>query len=125
MAKKTVAKKQGVALVVSTKKPVKKTVKRVAKKKDATAEFFRKYKKENPKGGIYFEPFVGPVKLIGVTKNSSVSVNVHVRYVIADPVTGKTEVVTQKVTKLYDLKPFDVKKFLKETVALYKKTYFS
>ncbi len=126
MVKKTVAKRQGTALVVSTKKkPAKKAVKKVAKEIDQAARFLAKYKKENPKGGIYFEPFIGPVKLIGVTKNTITSVNVHVSYVTADPVRGKAEVATQKLTKMYNLEPFDIKKFLKEINALYKKTYLS
>jgi hypothetical protein len=118
-------KRQGVALVVSTKKPAKKAVKKAAKEIDQAARFLAKFKKENPKGGVYFESFIGPVKLIGVTKNTATSVNVHYKVVNADNVTGKVEVTTLRHTKMYNLKPFDIKKFLKEINSLYKKTYLS
>lgn len=126
MAKKIVAKRQGTALVVSTKKkPAKKAVKKVVKEKDPADVFLKEFKKNNPVGDVYFERYVGPVRLTKVQKCTGNTVLATLTSVDGDPTDGSVMEKTRNVTKSYNLTKFDIKKFLKEINALYKKVYLS
>lgn len=124
MAKKT-AKRQGVALAVTDKKKKIAPKKRVKKELSPEEAYAKTFKKENPIGGIYFEHYVGPVRLVKVTPLNETSVNATFKLVSADPTDGSVTEQEKTFTKSRKLQTFDIKKFLKETTALYKKVYLS
>jgi hypothetical protein len=128
-------KRQGIALVVSTKKkPAKKAVKRVTKKRDPAKDFTpedpardycKQYKDFTPVGTVFFEPFIGPAKITKIEKWTSRSVMLTIEAVLGDANSGEISTATRRIEKHYMPKAFDVKKFLKEINSLYKKTYLS
>ena len=128
-AKKKEAKKQGVAVAISTKK--KAPVKRVKKEVSPEDTFLKEFKKNNPVGGVYFVQYVGPVRLTKVQKCTGSTVMATLVSVDADPTDGSVIERTRNVTKSHseqaylNLTKFDIKKFLKEINALYKKVYLS
>lgn len=116
------AKKQGVALAISSKK---KSVRKRSISEINTADFYRAFKDFTPVGTIYFEPYLGPAKITKIEKWSSRSVMLTLEVVLGDSNTGEISAATRRIEKHHMPKAFDVKKFLKEINALYKKTYLS
>lgn len=122
---KKTAKRQGVSLAVTNKKKKAAPKKRSKKELSPEEAYAKTFKKENPIGGVYFEHFIGPVRLVKITPLSEVAVNATFKLVAADPTDGSVTEQEKTFTKSRKLQTFDVKKFLKETNALYKKVYLS
>lgn len=121
-AEKRKAKRQGVALAVAKKKT---PVKKVKKELSPEDKFFREFKKSNPIGEVYFEHYQGPVRLTKIQKCTATTVVVTLVRVEADPTDGTVMQRTTNVTKTNDMRKFDIKRFMKDINALYKKVYLS